>query len=75
MKFYGDVEKKEEVLCIWNFCNKSIEESCDNNDYLSVICIFLKLDVIIEVEEFYKVWEYLFFEFDYWILIMLVFGY
>ena len=74
-KLYGDAEKKEEVLRIWNLCNKSTEESCDNNDYLSVIRTLLKLDAITEAEEFYKVWEYSPLEFDYRIPTMLASGY
>ncbi|KAH0911352.1 hypothetical protein HID58_034673 [Brassica napus] len=74
-KLYGDAEKKEEVLRIWNLCNKSTEESCDNNDYLTVIRTLLKLDAITEAEEFYKVWEYSPLEFDYRIPTMLASGY
>ncbi|KAJ4916728.1 Tetratricopeptide repeat (TPR)-like superfamily protein [Raphanus sativus] len=74
-KMYGEAEKKEEVLRIWNLCNKTAEQYCDSNDYLTVIRSFLKLDAIAEAEEFYKVWESLPLEFDIRIPTMLASGY
>ncbi|KAL0695545.1 hypothetical protein Bca4012_062725 [Brassica carinata] len=53
-KLYGEAEKKEKLLRIWNLCNKTTEPYCDSNDYLTVICSLLKLDAIVEAEEFYK---------------------
>lgn len=74
-KLYGEAEKKEEVLRIWNLCNENTEPYCDNNDYLTVVRSLLKLDAITEAEEIYKVWEYLPLEFDIRIPTALASGY
>ncbi|KAJ4916734.1 Tetratricopeptide repeat (TPR)-like superfamily protein [Raphanus sativus] len=74
-KLYGEAEKKEEVLRIWNLCNKTTEQCCDSNDYLTVISSLLKLDAIAEAGEIYKVWESLPLEFDIRIPTMLASGY
>uniref|UniRef100_A0A0D2ZPW3 Pentacotripeptide-repeat region of PRORP domain-containing protein n=1 Tax=Brassica oleracea var. oleracea TaxID=109376 RepID=A0A0D2ZPW3_BRAOL len=66
--------KIEEVLRIWNLYMRSTEQ-CDNNDYLKVIRLLLKLDDIFGAEEIYKVWESLPLEFDIRIPTTLASGY
>ncbi|KAL0705418.1 hypothetical protein Bca4012_071843 [Brassica carinata] len=74
MNIYGEAGKIEEVLRIWNLYMRSTEQ-CDNNDYLKVIRLLLKLDDIFGAEEIYKVWESLPLEFDIRIPTTLASGY